>query len=230
MEKEFLVKISGSGGTAIIPPDYVEIAGTKNQWKTFSIPISQSEWTVTSGTWAGIMNNVQQLVLELEFIQGTETVLLDNVCLLTDNSGCVANGGTIAPASVSVCANTMYTMTSAGYTEDPDASYQWMISNTSGGPYSNVTTGSGATTPSYTTANLAVGTYYYVMKATCAGGGIDLSNELTLSAKALPAATITPAGPTTFCSGGSVVLNGPVAANRTYQWKKGNSNIAGATL
>jgi hypothetical protein len=45
-----------------------------------------------------------------------------------------------------------------------------------------------------------------------------------------PSATITPSGPTTFCSGGSVVLNAPVAANRTYQWKKGANLISGATL
>ncbi|MEO5572809.1 MAG: galactose oxidase-like domain-containing protein [Bacteroidia bacterium] len=45
-----------------------------------------------------------------------------------------------------------------------------------------------------------------------------------------PSALITPAGPTTFCSGGSVVLNAPVANNRAYQWKKGGVNIPGATL
>src|SRR6185436_10611216 len=32
----------------------------------------------------------------------------------------------------------------------------------------------------------------------------------------LPSAAITPAGPTTFCSGGSVVLNAPTGANKTY--------------
>jgi glucuronoarabinoxylan endo-1,4-beta-xylanase len=68
------------------------------------------------------------------------------------------------------------------------------------------------------------------LKATCTGGFTSLSNELTVTVNALPQATITPAGPTTFCSGGSVVLNGPVAANRAYQWKKGSNNIAGATL
>jgi hypothetical protein len=45
-----------------------------------------------------------------------------------------------------------------------------------------------------------------------------------------PSAAITAGGPTTFCSGGSVVLNAPVAANRSYQWKKGTNLISGATL
>ncbi|HKR07092.1 MAG TPA: SBBP repeat-containing protein, partial [Bacteroidia bacterium] len=46
----------------------------------------------------------------------------------------------------------------------------------------------------------------------------------------LPSALITPAGSTTFCSGGSVVLNAPTGANKSYQWKKGANIIPGATL
>lgn len=44
-----------------------------------------------------------------------------------------------------------------------------------------------------------------------------------------PSATITAGGPTVFCSGSSVVLNAPVANNRSYQWIKAGVNIAGAT-
>ncbi len=42
-------------------------------------------------------------------------------------------------------------------------------------------------------------------------------------------ATITPAGPTTFCSGGSVVLNANTGTGITYQWQKNAVNIPGAT-
>lgn len=142
---------------------------------------------------------------------------------------CMPNGGTIFPASASVCATSNYVMSSEGYGTDPGTTYQWMVSTTPGGPYSNVTGGSGSTTSSYTTGSLNAGTFYYVLKATCAGLTTDLSNELVLTVNALPSATITPAGPTTFCSGGSVVLNAPVTANRAYQWKKGSNNVAGAT-
>lgn len=121
-------------------------------------------------------------------------------------------------------------MSSTGYSSYPGITYQWQSATTSGGPYSNVTGGSGATTTTYTTGKLNPGTYYYVLKVTCPGGLTDYSDELTVTVNSLPAATITPAGPTTFCSGGSVVLNASGGANRSYQWVKGNANIAGATL
>ena len=41
--------------------------------------------------------------------------------------------------------------------------------------------------------------------------------------------TITAAGPITFCSGGSVVLNANAGTAYTYQWKKDANNISGAT-
>ena len=53
---------------------------------------------------------------------------------------------------------------------------------------------------------------------------------LKVTANPLPDATITPGGPLQFCSGGSVVLNAVVAANRSSQWIKGATPISGATL
>jgi hypothetical protein len=44
----------------------------------------------------------------------------------------------------------------------------------------------------------------------------------------LPTAQITPAGPTRFCSGGSVVLNATTGTGYTYQWKLNNINLSGA--
>lgn len=46
----------------------------------------------------------------------------------------------------------------------------------------------------------------------------------------IPSASITAAGATTICVGLSVVLNANTGVGLTYQWKKGNANIAGATL
>jgi Zn-dependent metalloprotease/uncharacterized protein YjdB len=42
-------------------------------------------------------------------------------------------------------------------------------------------------------------------------------------------ADVTPAGPTSFCTGGFVVLNATTGTGYTYQWKKDGVNIAGAT-
>ncbi|MBC8173527.1 MAG: T9SS type A sorting domain-containing protein, partial [Chitinophagales bacterium] len=41
--------------------------------------------------------------------------------------------------------------------------------------------------------------------------------------------TISPSGPTSFCKPGSVILNAPIDASYTYQWKKNGGNIPGAT-
>ncbi|MEP7168349.1 MAG: T9SS type A sorting domain-containing protein, partial [Bacteroidota bacterium] len=144
--------------------------------------------------------------------------------------GCPADGGTVSPATASVCASTTYNMSSSGFSTGPGTTYQWMVSTTQGGPYSNVSGGSGSNTTSYTTGTLTAGTFYYVMKTTCINLNTDISNELKVTVKVLPSPTITPAGPTTFCSGGNVILNAPVAANRVYQWKKGAALISGATL
>jgi uncharacterized delta-60 repeat protein len=45
----------------------------------------------------------------------------------------------------------------------------------------------------------------------------------------IPAATATASGATTICIGDSVTLSANTGAGLTYQWKKGNANIAGAT-
>jgi len=44
-----------------------------------------------------------------------------------------------------------------------------------------------------------------------------------------PPATITAGGPTTFCSGGNVILSANTGTGLTYQWKLNLANIAGAT-
>jgi bacillolysin len=44
-----------------------------------------------------------------------------------------------------------------------------------------------------------------------------------------PVANITPAGPTSFCLGGNVLLSTPTGTGYTYQWQKDGIAIAGAT-
>jgi hypothetical protein len=95
-------------------------------------------------------------------------------------------------------------------------SYQWK---------NNGTNISSATNSLYTA--IAAGSYTVVVTNSC---GSATSSSITVTVNALPSATVTPSGPTTFCSGGSVVLNAPIAASRSYQWKKGANLISGATL
>jgi hypothetical protein len=55
------------------------------------------------------------------------------------------------------------------------------------------------------------------------------STEISVVANKNPTAAITAGGPTTFCSGGSVVLTANAGGGLSYQWYKGATAIAGAT-
>ncbi|MFM2228298.1 MAG: putative retaining b-glycosidase, glycoside hydrolase family 5 protein, partial [Bacteroidota bacterium] len=95
-------------------------------------------------------------------------------------------------------------------------SYQWRLN---GNPIS------GATSSSYT-AN-ASGSYSVVVTnaSTCS----STSAATVVTVNALPTATITPASATTFCQGGSVVLNAISVAGISYQWYKDSIAIIDAT-
>ncbi|MBK8847297.1 MAG: M4 family metallopeptidase [Bacteroidetes bacterium] len=95
--------------------------------------------------------------------------------------------------------------------------YQWKKGSTIIG---------GATSKTYLASS--GGTYKVIV--TNASGCTSLSAGTTVTVKSIPSALITPSGPTNFCTGGSSVLNANMGTGLTYQWKKGNSNIGGATL
>ncbi len=69
----------------------------------------------------------------------------------------------------------------------------------------------------------------YTVIVTNAGGCSATSAGLNVVVKPLPAATITAAGPTTFCSGQNVLLKANTGTNYTYQWIRGATPIPGAT-
>ncbi|MBS1743551.1 MAG: T9SS type A sorting domain-containing protein [Bacteroidetes bacterium] len=75
----------------------------------------------------------------------------------------------------------------------------------------------------------AVTTGTYSATVTNANGCSANSNVISVTVNPLPTATITAAGPVTFCTGGSVVLNANTGSGLTYQWKQNTSNISGAT-
>ncbi len=91
--------------------------------------------------------------------------------------------------------------------------------------YNNGTLISGATSPTYTATTTGV----YTVITTTGSCASLISNAVTVTVNALPSSVITAAGPTSFCSGGSVVLNANTGTGLTYQWKKDGTNISGAT-
>jgi hypothetical protein len=122
--------------------------------------------------------------------------------------------------SSSICAGATKAMTASGITTDAGITNQWQVSNTSGGPYSNVSGGTGATTASYTSAALAAGTYYYVLNSTCTNSSItSTSNELVLTVNALPTISISAPNGGAFCGTQEMTASGA----STYVWTPASS-------
>ncbi len=95
-------------------------------------------------------------------------------------------------------------------------SYQWYTGNF---PLS------GATADSFVVASSGV--YKVIVSNTY--GCADTSAMVSLASAPVPPTTVTPVGPTTVCSGNSVMLNGPSGSGLTYQWNKNGVAVAGAS-
>jgi hypothetical protein len=142
-----------------------------------------------------------------------------------------ADGGTISPSAVSICAGQMVTMTSTGVTTGTGITYQWKVSTVSGGPYANVTGGSGGTSTSYTSAALASGVYYYILETNCSFGPFtDASNEVTVTVNALPVVGVSPTT-ATYCTGGApITLTGSGAVGYAWLPVAGLSTVMGTSV
>ena len=149
---------------------------------------------------------------------GSYTLSVTNSCGSTTSSATVITvnplpTATITPAgSTTICSGSSVVLngnTGTGLT------YQWKL---------NATNISGATAASYT-AN-AAGSYTLVVTNSC---GNTTSSATVVTINPLPTATITAGGPTTICTGNTVVLNANTGTGLTYQWKNNGSAISGAT-
>lgn len=131
-----------------------------------------------------------------------------------------ALGGTASISTSSVCfGSTASNLSVSGASTGAGISYQWMVSTTLGGPYDNVVGGTGANTSAYTTpADLAVGTYYYVLQVTCTSGEGETNNstEIALTVNAIPTATASGTSP--LCSGSDINLTGTTDIGTSFAW------------
>ena len=80
------VMIAGPGGSAMC----TTLESMKEFWKSFSVPVSQPAWTVTSGSWAGLINNVTELKIRIEAVWNNTLPLdvdgIDNVVLTKERT------------------------------------------------------------------------------------------------------------------------------------------------
>lgn len=130
--------------------------------------------------------------------------------------------GTPAPAtaimfgnSAPICVTGTRVLSLQGFSPYPGLSLQWKESTTSGGPYSNVTAGTGATTALYTTETLSA-PKYYVCAVTCSNGGASSnSSEIAVT---ISNPTITSSTPATRCGTGTVDLTATANAGSDINW------------
>lgn len=196
--------VTAASGTNICPGGSVVLnantgSGYAYQWKKNGTNITGATSSSYTATTAGSY--------QVQITQGSATATSNPVTVTVTNLTATITpaGPTTFNAGGSVVLNAN---TGSGYT------YQWKKNGT------NIT---GATGSSYT-ANSA-GSYTVVVKSgTCS----VTSAAVTVTVGSL-AATITPAGPTTFPTGGSVLLQANTGSGYTYQWKKNGTNITGAT-
>lgn len=116
-----------------------------------------------------------------------------------------------AGADVAVCIGKSKTLAASG-----GNSYAWApatgLSNTS--IYNPVATPTATTVYTVTVSNLL---------------GCSSTATVMVTVNPLPSATVTPGGTNTICNGDSILISANAGLGLTYQWKKGSTNITGAT-
>jgi len=123
----------------------------------------------------------------------------------------------LATTAASICPNGTVSMTATGLSTGLSGlSNQWQFSTVSGGPYTDVVGGTGATTTSYTTPSLtSPGTYYYVLASTCnLSTSTSYSIEVVVIVNPLPTISITASNSGNFCGVGTLTATGA----STYTW------------
>lgn len=202
------VTISANGNTTLCSGSSVQLNATGNGSTTF-------QWFKNGNILAG------QTSTAFTASDGG-----DYTCVITNGYGCSFTSNSITvivnpkPAAniYPGGATTFCTGGSVTFTCNTgnNFSYQWQKNG------NNI---SGATGTSYT----ATTSGDYTIIITNQYGCSTTSSVTTVTVNAKPAAVVTAAGPTTFCSGSSVVLNANTGNGLAYQWQKNSANISGAT-
>lgn len=135
----------------------------------------------------------------------------------------VSSGTAIVPSTGIQCSGSEVFMMVNGQTQAGGISYQWKVAASSGGPFSNVTGGSGATTAAYNTATLNSGTYYFMMVSTCAvNSQTAATNVLTVNVNQNPTVTVSVANPT-VCAGETLSFTANSSTAINFLWTGPNN-------
>jgi hypothetical protein len=73
----FHVDLYGPGGAARYNPGFQ--LPSYGVWHNKKIPVDSSKWQMVSGTWTNLMQNIQRIRINTEFVTGDEYSLIDNI-------------------------------------------------------------------------------------------------------------------------------------------------------
>jgi N-acetylneuraminic acid mutarotase len=193
-----------SGGSVAL--SVASVSGQTYQWfkngAAVSGATSNTYTATTAGSWSVQVTNSC----------GTSTSTTVTTVVNPNPGATIAAGG-----ATSFCQGGSVTLTAPSGT---GLAYQWMKNGV------NI---SGATAITYA-ANTS-GTYTVRVTNTATGcfAVTPSGGAIQVTVNPLPGATITPSGTVTFCAGQSVLLSANTGTGYTYQWRRNNKKIVGAT-
>jgi len=179
------------------------VAGMTYQWYNGTLPIAGATSNAFTASVSGNYN-----------VQITSAA----ICSSTSNTIAVSVGAIPTP-TISAGGPTTYCngdSVTLSATVVSGLTYQW---------FNNGIAIAGATATTIKVFN--AGSYTFVQ--TNGAASSSPSSPISITVNALPLATVTPSGPTTFYTGSNVVLTSNVGAGFTYQWYNGTTLITGAT-
>jgi hypothetical protein len=200
--------ISAGGPTTFVNGGSVTLSttlvtGMTYQWYNGASPISGANSNTYTATLSG--NYTVQLT------SSANCTSTSNIIIVT--VGAIPTPTISAGGPTTFCNGDSVTLTATVVT---GMTYQW---------YLNGTIISGATNTTIKVFNS--GSYTFVQTNGTASS--SPSSPISVTVNALPTATITAGGPTTFYNGSNVVLSSNTGAGFSYQWYNGTTLITGAT-
>lgn len=202
---QWQVSTTGTGGT------FVNVStGTGGTTSSYTTP----------ATTAAMNGYAYRVIIS----NGICSSVTSNAVLLTVNTAAAI---TTQPTNQSACTGGTATFTVAA--SGTGVTYQWQQSNAAGGPFVNVTSGTGGTTNSYTTATVTGSTpgFYQVIVNSPACPGSVTSNVVTLTITAAPSITSQPT-PQTVCSPNAATFTvAATGSNLSYQWQVSTTGVGG---
>ncbi|MBN1816575.1 MAG: hypothetical protein JW828_04395 [Sedimentisphaerales bacterium] len=110
------IRISGPGGSAFVPIEPAAFPESSLVWKTFTYPIDASAWTVDSGTWQDLLQDVSECRIVVEFYDGTDTIGLDNFGRMASDCSSIDNTVQLHDPAVGSCGyHSMVNLSSVAY-------------------------------------------------------------------------------------------------------------------